>query len=67
MPTGKMFKQSGVVAISLWALTMLLLLGIPSSWWHYPSDLWLRIVVAIPMLGAIIFMVIAAFKRLLDA
>ena len=48
MPDRRSFFTVTRVALILWVTTMALLVFIPSRVWHYPDDIWLRIVVMIP-------------------
>ena len=50
------------VGLALWAVTMALLVGLPSHVWHYPNDLWLRVLVTLPALAGMVLLLIARFK-----
>jgi|GEM_PF-3652412 len=53
MPESRPFFTITRLGLILWASAMLLLVLIPQRYWHYPTDLWLRIVVMVPALAAI--------------
>ena len=41
------------LGLALWATTMMLFVVIPQRYWHYPDDLWLRILVMAPAMVSI--------------
>jgi len=41
------------VGLILWAITMVLLISIPQRYWHYPDDLWLRLLVIAPAMASL--------------
>jgi len=58
-----MKKQRVAIGFALWALAVLGLVAIPSSVWHYPDDLWLRVLVLVPAVAGTVLLLITDAKK----
>jgi hypothetical protein len=48
-----------ITGLTLWALGVFAMFAIPSQYWHYPDDLWLRVLVSAPVMAAVVLLLIS--------